>query len=63
MISLYGIKNCDTMKKARRWLEEHVIDYRFNEYRVDGIDIPLINTLIAELGWQPLMNKRGTTRR
>ncbi|EAA8368611.1 ArsC family reductase [Salmonella enterica] len=63
MITLYGIKNCDTIKKARRWLEEHGIDYRFHDYRVDGIDLSLINTFIAELGWQPLLNTRGTTWR
>lgn len=63
MITLYGIKNCDTIKKARRWLEEHGIDYRFHDYRVDGIDLPLLNTFIAELGWQPLLNTRGTTWR
>ncbi|ECO9921930.1 ArsC family reductase [Salmonella enterica] len=63
MITLYGIKNCDTIKKARRWLEEHGIDYRFYDYRVDGIDLPLLNTFIAELGWQPLLNTRGTTWR
>lgn len=43
MITLYGIKNCDTIKKTRRWLEEHGIDYRFHDYRVDGIDLPLLN--------------------
>ncbi|EBO9259660.1 ArsC family reductase [Salmonella enterica] len=63
MITLYGIKNCDTIKKARRWLEEHGIDYRFHDYRVDGIDRPLLNTFIAELGWQSLLNTRGTTWR
>lgn len=63
MITLYGIKNCDTIKKARHWLEEHGIDYRFHDYRVDGIDLPLLNTFIAELGWQPLLNTRGTTWR
>lgn len=63
MITLYGIKNCDTIKKARRWLEEHGIDYCFHDYRVDGIDLTLVNTFIAELGWQPLLNTRGTTWR
>lgn len=45
MITLYGIKNCDTIKKARHWLEEHGIDYRFHDYRVDGIDLPLLKYL------------------
>lgn len=63
MITLYGIKNCDTIKKARHWLEEHSIDYHFHDYRVDGIDLLLINTFITELGWQPLLNTRSTTWR
>ena len=63
MITLYGIKNCDTIKKARRWLEEHGIDYRFHDYRVDGLDNALIQSFISELGWEPLLNTRGTTWR
>lgn len=63
MIVLYGIKNCDTIKKARRWLETQGIDYRFHDYRVDGLDRPLLDTFIKELGWEPLLNTRGTTWR
>ena len=44
MLTMYGIKNCDTIKKARRWLEAHQIDYRFHDYRVDGLDRELLNT-------------------
>ena len=58
MLTMYGIKNCDTIKKARRWLETHQIDYR-----VDGLDRELLNTFIAELGWEALLNTRGTTWR
>lgn len=47
MITLYGIKNCDTIKKARRWLEERGIDYRFHDYRVDGVDNTLLQSLSA----------------
>ncbi|MBK5145014.1 ArsC family reductase [Budviciaceae bacterium BWR-B9] len=61
--SLYGIKNCDTIKKARRWLEEHQIDYRFHDYRTDGLDDQLLQQLIDGLGWEPLLNTRGTTWR
>ena len=43
MVTLYGIKNCDTIKKARRWLEANNIDYRFHDYRVDGLDSELLN--------------------
>ena len=63
MITLYGIKNCDTIKKARRWLEQREIDYRFHDYRVDGLDNTLLQSFISELGWEPLLNTRGTTWR
>jgi Spx/MgsR family transcriptional regulator len=61
--NLYGIKNCDTIKKARRWLEEHQIDYRFHDYRADGLDDALLQRLIDSLGWEALLNTRGTTWR
>lgn len=60
---LYGIKNCDTIKKARRWLETQGIDYRFHDYRVDGLDRPLLDSFIDQLGWEALLNTRGTTWR
>ena len=63
MLTMYGIKNCDTIKKARRWLEAHQIDYRFHDYRTDGLDRAQLDTFIAELGWQALLNTRGTTWR
>lgn len=63
MTQLYGIKNCDTIKKARRWLEDNNIDYRFHDYRVDGLDVDLLQKFIAELGWEALLNTRGTTWR
>ena len=63
MLTLFGIKNCDTIKKARRWLEAHQIDYRFHDYRVDGLDADLLQQFIAELGWEALLNTRGTTWR
>ena len=51
MTILYGIKNCDTIKKARRWLDEHQVEYRFHDYRVDGLPPELLASFIAELGW------------
>jgi len=63
MIVMYGIKNCDTIKKARRWLEANNVDYRFHDYRTDGIDADLMQKFIAELGWEALLNTRGTTWR
>ena len=47
MVTLYGIKNCDTIKKARRWLEANNIDYRFHDYRVDGLDSALMTEMPA----------------
>ncbi|HBM7398672.1 TPA: ArsC family reductase, partial [Escherichia coli] len=52
-----------TIKKARRWLEANNIDYRFHDYRVDGLDSELLNDFINELGWEALLNTRGTTWR
>ena len=63
MTILYGIKNCDTIKKARRWLDDHQVEYRFHDYRVDGLPPELLATFIAELGWEALLNTRGTTWR
>jgi len=60
---MYGIKNCDTIKKARRWLDAQQIAYRFHDYRADGLDAALLDTFIAELGWEALLNTRGTTWR
>lgn len=58
---LYGIKNCDTMKKARAWLEEHGIDYAFHDYKVSGIDRDHFDRWCAEAGWQTVLNRGGTT--
>ncbi|HGJ5877138.1 MAG TPA: ArsC family reductase [Arsenophonus sp.] len=58
---LYGIKNCDTIKKARQWLDNHHINYQFHDYRTDGISIELLNIFIQHLGWEVLINKRGMT--
>jgi Spx/MgsR family transcriptional regulator len=63
MLTLYGIKNCDTVKKARKWLEETGIDYCFHDYRTDGIDAELLSAFSATLGWESLLNTRGTTWR
>lgn len=63
MLTLYGIKNCDTVKKARQWLSNHQREYRFHDFRVDGLDAALLQSWIKELGWEALINKRGTTWR
>lgn len=59
MITMYGIPNCDTMKKARAWLTEHGIEYRFHDYKKAGIDEKTVRAWVAELGWQALLNTRG----
>ena len=59
MTTLYGISNCDTMKKARNWLEEHDIDYRFHDFKKAGLDESLLRDWVAELGWELLLNRRG----
>ena len=63
MLTMYGIKNCDTIKKARRWLEARGVEYQFHDYRADGLDREMLNSFIAELGWEALLNTRGTTWR
>jgi Spx/MgsR family transcriptional regulator len=63
MITVYGIKNCDTVKKARAWLTQSQLDYRFHDYRVEGITEPLLQRFAAALGWEMLLNKRSTTWR
>jgi arsenate reductase len=59
MITIYGIKNCDTMKKAMRWLDEHGVDYRFHDYRKEGLDAKLLKAWEKEIGWETLLNRRG----
>ena len=59
MITLYGIPNCDTMKKARAWLADHDIEYHFHNYKEAGIDEAILRAWVKELGWQTLLNKRG----
>ncbi len=61
--TMLGIKNCDTIKKARKWLENENIDFSFHDYRVDGINEEMIRTFISTLGLDAVVNKRGTTYR
>lgn len=60
---VYGIKNCDTVKKARAWLENHAIVYQFHDYKVDGISPELLSRFSENLGWEVLLNKRSSTWR
>jgi arsenate reductase len=61
--TIYGIKNCDTMKKARTWLESHGVDYAFHDYKAEGIDQARLAAWSSELGWEKLLNRAGTTFR
>ena len=62
-IELYGIPNCDTVKKARKWLEARGIDYAFHDYKKEGADPQKLERWIAEKGVDVLLNRRGTTFR
>jgi arsenate reductase len=61
--TLYGIKNCDTMKKARTWLESHGVAYEFHDYKTNGIDAARLAGWARQLGWEVLLNRAGTTFR
>jgi arsenate reductase len=63
MITLYGIKNCDTVKKARRWLQARGIEHRWHDFRADGLDPALLADWADRLGWERLLNRSGTTYR
>ena len=62
-ITLYGIKNCDTMKNARAWLAGHGVDYVFHDYKVAGIERARLERWCDEAGWEVLLNRSGTTFR
>jgi arsenate reductase len=61
MTTLYGIKNCDTMKKARAWLDDHGVEYTFHDYKASGIDREHLEKWCKALGWETVLNKAGTT--
>jgi arsenate reductase (glutaredoxin) len=60
---LFGIKNCDTMKKARSWLEKHGVAHEFHDYKVAGIERAKLEAWSKAVGWEPLLNRAGTTFR
>ena len=63
MTILYGIKNCDTVRKARKWLEAQGIEYTFHDVRSDGLDKKDLSAWVKSVGWEVLLNRRGTTWR
>ena len=62
-ITIYGIKNCDTMKKARTWLDDHGVAYTFHDYKLAGIDANHLQRWVTKAGWETLLNRSGTTFR
>jgi Spx/MgsR family transcriptional regulator len=60
-VTIYGIKNCDTMKKARSWLEANGVDYSFHDYKTAGIDQAHLETWCDAAGWETVLNRAGTT--
>ena len=62
-VTIYGIKNCDTMKKARAWLDGRGVAYAFHDYKVAGIDRATLEDWAREVGWEALLNRAGTTFR
>lgn len=63
MITVYGIKNCDTVKKALQWLATQGVEHRLHDYRVDGLSADFLTQAEAQFGWENLVNKRSTTWR
>ena len=63
MPTIYGIKNCDTMKKARAWLDKRGVDYAFHDYKTTGIEQAKLEAWARKAGWETLLNKAGTTFR
>lgn len=62
-VILYGIRNCDTIKKARAWLDRHKVEYAFHDYKTAGIDRAKLEGWAKKAGWEALVNRAGTTFR
>ena len=62
-LTIYGIKNCDTMKKARAWLDKHGVDCAFHDYKTAGIERERLEAWSKKVGWETLLNQAGTTFR
>ena len=62
-ITMYGIPNCDTIKKAKKWLEAEGVEFQFHVYRKQGVNKQMVEKFCQQLGWENVLNKRGTTFR
>ena len=63
MITIHGIKNCDTMKKAFHWMDDNGVDYTFRDYKKVGIDTDILKKAMDQHGWENVINRKGTTWR
>ena len=63
MVTVFGIRNCDTIRKARRWLDGQGVEYSFHDVRSDGLSRTQLEGWVKTLGWEKLLNRRGTTWR
>ena len=63
MTTIYGIKNCDTMKKAFKWLDEKGVEYNFHDYKKNGVDKKILKKALKVLGWEQVINRKGMTWR
>jgi len=63
MVHIFGIRNCDTIRKARRWLDETDVDYIFHDFKLEGIDTKRLKAWCGSVGWESLLNRRGLTWR
>jgi len=63
MTTIYGIKDCDTMKKAFKWLDDHGVEYEFHDFKKAGLDEKQLKTWVKQVGWEALVNRRGLTWR
>lgn len=62
-VTVYGIPNCDTVKKSRQWLSEHAVEYAFHDFKKQGLDAATLDTWFDALGWEAVLNRKGTTWR
>ena len=62
-VTLYGISSCDTIRKAKAWLKDQQIEFEFHDYRKQGLERQLLESMISALGWEAMLNRRGTTWR
>ena len=62
-VTLYGISSCDTIRKAKTWLKNQQIEFEFHDYRKQGLEQKLLESMISVLGWEAMLNRRGTTWR